>query len=50
MTVILGKMLELEKEKYKDKLINIIIWVIGGKGALISIGLLCYRLVRINFS
>ena len=47
---ILSKMLELEKEKHKVSPIKITVCVVGGIGTVMFIGLLCYRLVRTDFS
>lgn len=47
---ILSKMLELEKEKHKVSPIKITVCVVGGIGTVMFIGLLCYRLVKTDFS
>lgn len=47
---ILSKMLELEKEKHKVSPIKITVCVVGGIGTVMLISLLCYRLVRTDFS
>lgn len=47
---ILNKMLELEKEKHKMSPIKITVCVVGGIGSIMFIGLLCYRLVKTDFS
>ncbi len=47
---ILSKMLELEKEKHKVSPIKITICVVGGIGTVMFVGLLCYRLVKTDFS
>lgn len=47
---VLNKMLELEKEKHKTSPIKITVCVVGGIGTVMFIGLLCYRLVKTDFS
>ena len=47
---VLSKMVELEKEKHKVSPIKITICAVGGIGAIMFIGLLCYRLVKTDFS
>ncbi len=47
---VLNKLLELEKEKHKTSLIKITVCVVGGIGTVMFIGLLCYRLVKTDFS
>lgn len=47
---VLSKMLELEKEKHKVSPIKITVCVVGGIGTVMFIGLLCYRLVKTDFS
>lgn len=47
---ILSKMLELEKEKHRVSPIKITVCVVGGIGTVMFIGLLCYRLVKTDFS
>lgn len=47
---VLSKLLELEKEKHKVSLTKTTICVVGGIGAVMFIGLLCYRLVKTDFS
>lgn len=47
---ILSKMLELEKEKHKVSPIKITVCVVGGIGTVMFVGLLCYRLVKTDFS
>ena len=47
---ILSKMLELEKEKHKVSPIKITVCVVGGFGTVMFVGLLCYRLVKTDFS
>lgn len=47
---ILSKMLELEKEKHKVSPIKITVCIVGGIGMVMFIGLLCYRLVKTDFS
>lgn len=47
---VLNKMLELEKEKHKVSPIRITVCVVGGIGAVMFIGLLCYRLIKTDFS
>ena len=47
---ILNKMLELEKEKHKISPIKLTICIVGGIGTVMFIGLLCYRLVKTDFS
>lgn len=46
----LSKMLELEKEKHKASPIKITICIVGGIGTVMFIGLLCYRLIKTDFS
>jgi len=47
---VLNKLLELEKEKHKINPIKITICIVGGIGTVMFIGLLCYRLVKTDFS
>lgn len=47
---ILNKMLELEKEKHKISPIKLTICIVGGIGTVMFIGLLCYRIVKTDFS
>lgn len=47
---ILSKILEIEKEKHKVSPTKITICVVGGIGTVMFIGLLCYRLVKTDFS
>ncbi len=47
---VLEKMIELEKERHKVSAIRITVCVVGGIGTLIMMGLLCYRLVKTDFS
>lgn len=47
---VLNKMLELEKEKHKVNPMRITVCVVGGIGAVMFIGLLCYRLIKTDFS
>lgn len=47
---ILSKMLELEKEKHKVSPIKITVCVAGGIGTVMFVGLLCYRLVKTDYS
>ncbi len=50
MMNILSKMLELEKEKNKVSPIKITVCVVGGIATIMFVGLLCYRLVKTDFS
>lgn len=50
MMAVLNKMLELEKEKHKVSPIKVTICIVGGIGTVMFIGLLCYRLVKTDFS
>ena len=47
---VLSKMLELEKEKHKVSPIKITVCVVGGIGTVMFISLLCYRLIKTDFS
>ena len=47
---VLEKMIELEKERHKVSAIRITICVVGGIGTLMMMGLLCYRLIKTDFS
>lgn len=46
----LDKLLEIEKEKNKVSIIKIIICLSAGVGVLMIVGLLCYRLIKTDFS
>lgn len=50
MKSILNRMIELEKEKHKVNPIKITICIVGGIGTLMFIALLCYRLIKTDFS
>lgn len=47
---VLEKMIELEKERHRVSAIRITICVVGGIGTLMMMGLLCYRLIKTDFS
>ena len=47
---ILNKMLQLEKEKKKINPIKITICIVGGIGSIIFIAILCYSILKSNFS
>ena len=47
---VLSKMLELEKEKHKVSPIKITVCVVGGIGTVMFISVLCYRLIKTDFS
>lgn len=47
---ILNKMLELERERKKTNPIKITICIVGGIGSVMFIGMLCYSILKSNFS
>lgn len=47
---VLNKLLELEKEKHKISPMKVTICIVGGIGTVMFIGVLCYRLVKVDFS
>lgn len=46
----LGKLIELEKEKHKVSPIKTTICIVGGISTVMLVGLLCYRLIKTDFS
>ena len=50
MMAVLSKMHELEKERHKVGPIKVTVCIVGGIGTVMFIGLLCYRLVKTDFS
>ena len=50
MIDVLNKLLELEKEKHKTNPIKSTVCFVGGIGTVMFIGVLCFRLVKTDFS